>query len=657
MISRNGQSAHRSAAFTLTEILVAVGAIAIITVGLASVFESVGSTVSRGKRIQVINETARRIEGQMRSDIGRMTRDGFLVIRNETVSGRQLKVYIDAEDSYPRPNVDGGVFDDPRPRRVDELMFFAKGRFESARMPIHPDLRATANAARIYYGPGTRFDTDVMDAPEAYYTPELDHAYGSDGSAGSQTTGNTTVIPSLRRGSQGSAGVGERGPNEMAIDWTLLRHVTLLAPPNQISNNPISGTTIDPRRAVNSRYQIGGQPACATIFQSLTNHYPFQQLSDPTPSGGLLPPLPAGVVPNSSTLRNPLAPGTGMFGPMFASGIIDIATQSLGDIRKIVLGAADSPQNVYSNSPVSLDIFTDPDLTPPLPARPVPLVLPTFLASFDTALLQQQWMVDALPGNTLGQDVFSNRDISDNLLRATRMRFEPEPPAYFASFDPAQAPPPLGNSFAIDGEIRRADQLMLSSSNFVPHCTEFIVEWSFGETVPGRPVVASSPARVGELIWHGYYRPGDIDGDGTIKNNNDEMAVMPYPWYQVKLGSLEPNPWKMVEQEFTKVQADGTIVAATRPIPPELIHPELNALPRVPKPVSDEHTPMLGQLTSCFGYIDPTWIPAANSDEPSTIDWPWPKLIRVTIGLVDPKDPSIEQTFTFVFDVPDDRTN
>ena len=41
--------------FTLLEMLVAVGAVAVISVGLAAVFDAVGKTVSGGKRTSVVN--------------------------------------------------------------------------------------------------------------------------------------------------------------------------------------------------------------------------------------------------------------------------------------------------------------------------------------------------------------------------------------------------------------------------------------------------------------------------------------------------------------------------------------------------------------------------------------------------------------------------
>ncbi|MEQ1731993.1 MAG: hypothetical protein ABL982_26770, partial [Vicinamibacterales bacterium] len=87
-----------------------------------------------------------------------------------------------------------------------------------------------------------------------------------------------------------------------------------------------------------------------------------------------------------------------------------------------------------------------------------------------------------------------------------------------------------------------------------------------------------------------------------------------------------------------------------------------------------------GPLYSCFGYIDPLYVPATTANDigfdsnvnppndttrppnlhtyeaergdllndPDTVPWAWPTLIRITISIADPADPLIERTFQFV---------
>src|SRR5829696_6752756 len=78
---------HRGTAFrrgfTLVETMVAVGALALVATGIAVIFETTGRTVSTGRRISAFNTYAAAIEQRLKADISSMTREGFLVIRNE----------------------------------------------------------------------------------------------------------------------------------------------------------------------------------------------------------------------------------------------------------------------------------------------------------------------------------------------------------------------------------------------------------------------------------------------------------------------------------------------------------------------------------------------------------------------------------------------
>ena len=77
------RSGRRGAGFTLVEMLVAIGAVALVSVGLAAIFQTVGRTVTTGKRVSQLTQQAAILESQMREDFAKMTRDGFLVIRHQ----------------------------------------------------------------------------------------------------------------------------------------------------------------------------------------------------------------------------------------------------------------------------------------------------------------------------------------------------------------------------------------------------------------------------------------------------------------------------------------------------------------------------------------------------------------------------------------------
>src|SRR5690606_13906534 len=68
---------------------------------------------------------------------------------------------------------------------------------------------------------------------------------------------------------------------------------------------------------------------------------------------------------------------------------------------------------------------------------------------------------------------------------------------------------------------RRMDQLMLTASNFVPHCTEFMVEWSFG-----LPAQTTGSTLTGELQWYGGpVAQGDVRPRPYRYNRNEHIKV------------------------------------------------------------------------------------------------------------------------------------
>jgi prepilin-type N-terminal cleavage/methylation domain-containing protein len=566
--------------FTLLELLVAVGALAVVAVGVAAIFDATGRTVRAGKRVSAFTQYAAAIERQMRADIQSMTRDGFLVIRNEYADGNGNGRFDDPQDAVPRYEGDPAA----RVRRTDEVMFFAKGKFYSARELMHADFAAAGEAARIYYGHGKRMiRPDPVPAGSPYLRPNVDDTFETDGN------GNG------RLGYQGSVTVDN--PNRYAADWMLLRQVTVLRQP-RIGPGPGPSTPgfvlppgVNVMQLVDSDTQIALQPAASGVFRSLNAIFPVSR--------------PA------TNIRAVQADRVA-----FANGLVDIASTDLGEIAAVVMTASRFPGQANQN-------FFDPAANsgPDLTNQGVDGVWQP--VSLDATVVQRMraWMEDALPA-------YSTPTASTgNAQRKTRLRYEPAPPDYVG----VQVDPGLG---AAERAYRRADQAMLSSSNFLPRCTEFIVEWSFGSTFPSDPASPGYVAgREGETVWHGMERIV-----------NGVRVCEPY-------GSPF-QPWSIpISTRYRRI--DGMIGTHQVPVEGALIH---DAAYNATQPYEP--------LGSFFGYADPTFNPDANGDgelqsgtdsaEP-TIPWPWPKLIRVTLSLADPRDASVEQTFQFVFDVPAGR--
>jgi prepilin-type N-terminal cleavage/methylation domain-containing protein len=147
---------RRSLGFTLTELLVAVAILVVVIIATARIFATVSKVAGAGEANADLLQTAQTIERQIRNDIARISRDGFLVIRN-------VEVPNDINASLPGPLLNAAADSNARVR-ADQLLFIAEGTFYSTqfsgskgifvsgsdkRYPV-----AQATAARVYYGHG-----------------------------------------------------------------------------------------------------------------------------------------------------------------------------------------------------------------------------------------------------------------------------------------------------------------------------------------------------------------------------------------------------------------------------------------------------------------------------------------------------------------------
>ncbi|TVQ62712.1 MAG: prepilin-type N-terminal cleavage/methylation domain-containing protein [Phycisphaerales bacterium] len=719
----------RRRAFTLTEVLVALGAVAVISVGIAAVFQAVGETITRGNRVSGFTNAATRFEQQIRADLGGVTRNGFLVIRHELIApaNKRFQDYTPQELArLPALNEDDSNL---RPRRADELLFFANGRFRSSRLVPNPRMGAESNAAMIYYGHGVRYPNDLLNVtPNAENLPNLQHAIPQIAASV-----DAQQEPRLRLGGDVTEDRGERGPNEFAGDWTLLRHVTVLrnpgetltldlstAPGQTIYGFPYGNNLENSLRFQDTRVQIGGVPATPSVF----NHYPFvfdQTQPDLTqlPARPLQPPRTAALALRYySGVQRPSIPimsvqnqTTRYHGPTIATGLIDVAGTDLAQIRRVVLGAPAEPggalldamQDVVSRTGAQNVLGTSMALFDAYGVRNrfvqgvgEPFVSPTPDDYFGTTTelrRMQLWMLDALPGDALraigrtpaALPTGTGPDAGVNYRQTrARMRYELSPPAYFDmlnAWDSGTLPVDWPQN-ADQREFRIADQLMLASSVFLPRCTEFIVEWSFGNTWPqnGGGSPSEQGLRAGDFIWHGLYRRGDANFDGNIANT--EFLAGPYPVFLGKNAGVEGAQYGL---------SWGGAANQFWPVTSELIHLDRN-LPLLNNNAAIEN---IRVLESVFGYTDPTFlvafqgdsagltaasnnrnrqlqnasgvpeystdvnarfrgppaIPETSAGAPSSIPWAWPQLLRFTVTLADANDPRIEETFQFVVDL------
>lgn len=612
-------------AFTIVEILVVIGILVVVAVGVATIFGSVGDTVARGRKLSELNQFAARIERVMREDFERMTRDGFLVIVNKNADlGDDVQLF---RGDQTDPDDDG---DFGRPRRSDEIMFFARGVFETQRRAIDPTMRATSNEAAIYYGHGQKRAPDLVnvDANNNYFFNPQPWDNNFDPAIDTRLGVET---------------VGRVNPNEFARDWSLLRHVTLLSNPlgagQRVPEELFGFSSDDPvQRPLfqDSPRQIALQPAARSIFKSLggsqrrdpvTNQLVNRSLYDIVLQGQTSSPI---VYPLN--LRN--------------SGVVDIVTQDLATIRNELqaLGAVRDPgfyldyNSVFERAPnpglssgfTTRDVFEqvfylDP-ATQPNPSDAQNLNLgrqqPSgnwgAADSNDTRRIRQ-WMIDALPSvwNLNHTRSFLTHDDFISGVRyediPTRLLFNDND---FADNDRG----------ALERAYAEANQEMLGSAVFVPRCTEFVVEWSYGFV--NNSITDPANPNFKRLIWYGLDRIVDSDNDGLIEDNgDDQLAAQTYRQRASGVAGTDPStvpPTNRSRGASTELVVGRTITNIGIS-PPETIE------------------------AATFGF---STRPGATASAPGTY-WPWPKLIRITMSLGDPNDRDIEQTYQVIFEVPE----
>ena len=213
--------AGRAAGFTLVEVIIAIGAVAVVSVGLAAIFQTVGKTVTQGQKVSALTQYAATLEQQMRRDFASMTREGFLVVRNQFAGprngGANWVVGINKDDSNPRF------------RRVDELLFFTKGQFETGRAPVNPLVVARGDSAMVYYGHGLKpvhRDTNGDGKPDPRdVRPSVSSLNDPNPNRAADTPpGRQELFAFAGGGTFGeSLGGGFALPNTYAEDWSLLR--------------------------------------------------------------------------------------------------------------------------------------------------------------------------------------------------------------------------------------------------------------------------------------------------------------------------------------------------------------------------------------------------------------------------------------------------
>ena len=135
--------------FTLIELMVAVVVLLAILIAVGRMFSTVITVSASGIAIAETLQQATAIEQQLRADIARVSREGFIAIRHVAVPN-DMNGYLLIDDSQPPEAI----------IRFDQLVFFRLGvATPTGIIPGVPGFFGQTLASKVYYGHGVSFPT------------------------------------------------------------------------------------------------------------------------------------------------------------------------------------------------------------------------------------------------------------------------------------------------------------------------------------------------------------------------------------------------------------------------------------------------------------------------------------------------------------------
>lgn len=210
-------SIRRAAAFTLTELLIAVGVLVVVITAAAKIFSASSKVAAVAEANADLIQTATAIESQIRADFSNIPKNSFLVIQQVEVNA-----FGQAQNPVVDPSLGAAEI------RADQIAFFTRGSRQTTQYTgsqesnsnngVATTWTAESAIARVYYGHGVT-------------APALPLGTGPF----SYENSNASVVPwkggraELERWTDGAAqGVGNI-PLTKASNWPLVRLSTLLA--------------------------------------------------------------------------------------------------------------------------------------------------------------------------------------------------------------------------------------------------------------------------------------------------------------------------------------------------------------------------------------------------------------------------------------------
>lgn len=526
MMQTNAETIRRpmrsARAFSLSELVVAVGAAAILTASVGLLFRNVGDLSSRGVAAANLDATARVIERQLRDDFAAMSKlspqESFFAIRfreigdidrSATVEFNQGEraIYLTSEERETDLNV--GV--DPYQRdnnnnpvsaaittRLDEMVFLGEGEYVSAQS--YGGRRAVeAPHARMYWGHGLKplpdpdfnSDGDYLDPVTGQQIRAI-RQYVPDGDFGARA-GDSFQFASSTSAQRSEVATGR---NEYATNWSLARQAALLYGGNApATTRPIDQYT----QSIGDRFfapYIGDVP--------LFNRYNEWMFEYPT-----IPDLGESRTDDEPLVAEP----AWLYG-----GRVDIVAQDRADVQRWLEGELprlNITRPINSAGAYAAGVFTDPLAT--LSPTPGGLVIaqPLWLREADGVLDLDPTTPSDLY-NLVGVQsaiagVFTRPLLDDRVSEVIGRRYDPSVG---------------GVEFRERPEVEAMDTHAL----IAPRCSRFEIAWNDGSIaieeidVDGDGTIDYQP---GDAIW--FDISPILNPDGSILRRNTLAAWLDSP--------------------------------------------------------------------------------------------------------------------------------
>ena len=657
-------------AFTVVELLVAVVVLLAVIIATSKIFNTASKVSSTGEANADVLQQGTIIEEQLRRDLERISRDGYMAIHCTVVANNVNQLISGATAPLLNPQLAADAI-----LRCDQIVFFTAGTETSARWAGPGDLVTSgggqqSRATRVYYGHGVQFPGLPNDPtsnppgsnPSSAVKPIITGVTPAPSGVPAQVTPWTWFNPlTTQLGWRYATSTQTSGPRVLANQpearqWVLARKAVLLA---DDGGRPIyypepGSLTMAATQGASSATSIYGDRSYAAPSGSDANSY-YQEFRDRN-----YIPLSTNVIPS----------------PSIQSGWVDIAASDLDKVRRAIsptmrlatpLQLGGNPYLTSLSTP-----FTLPGIGLPPQSWPIGGGAPVWPSATGVTAVGGNMPSPAAVGGFTTQ--------RDRIMRGT-----------FGV--PAASSIPSGHGLlgwprsekGIGNTDRKSEMLM--SPTLVTNCSSFQVDWTW-EPLTGRQtdasgaLVAACPrldidaapsyavTSTPSTILRGYEPFANTPWAAT--SEDPSQKVRPQPWFgfpdvgggitipaSQQLGvTLAQDLAVMPDVAHGTSSTDRTNFHMRAVV--QAIEGVAGAAPNSPAAVSAPYGAgvPIRTYTAVFGF---------NQDEAYTVtpdgyvvardDYtPWPTQIRVTCTVHDPRlvlDRGRE--FQFVLDVPKRR--